>query len=301
MVEYKKRVLLALDGSNQAFEAVSYVSQLFPPNRIEVVLFHVMRKIPEGLRDIEKNFGFKHRVTSLVGWAMQQEKEIREFMEKGRQLLLNRGVPGNAVSIKIQERQEGIARDIIQETQRNYDSVVVGRWGLSKLKDLVYGSIAGKLIGHLVHVPLLVVGGSPQTGKILIAADASEEALRAVDYIGAMMSGTDSEVTLFHVVRAIDYVVEEAWESPQKASEVLLNVAARRLEKTGLSGDRISSKIAIGMTSRAKAIVEEARKGGYGTIVVGRRGHSQVEEFFMGRVSKKALQLAKWTAVWVVS
>lgn len=301
MVEYRKRVLLALDGSGQAFEAVRYVSQLLPPNRIEVVLFHVMSKIPEGLRDIEKNFGFKHRVASLVGWTMQQEKEIREFMEKGRQLLLNRGVPDNAVSINIQERQEGTARDIVQEAQSNYDSIVVGRWGLSKLKDLVCGSIAGKLIGNLVHVPLLVVGGSPQTGKILLAADASEEALRAVDYIGAMMSGTDSEVTLFHVVRAIDYVIEEAWESPKKAAEVLLDVAVRRLEKTGVSGDRISSKIATGMASRAKAIVEEAKKGGYGTIVVGRRGHSQMEEFFMGRVSNKVVQLGKKMAVWVVA
>ncbi|MHC4842819.1 MAG: hypothetical protein ACYTEE_03370 [Planctomycetota bacterium] len=34
---------------------------------------------------------------------------------------------------------------------------------------------------------------------------------------------------------------------------------------------------------------------------MGRRGLSRVEDFFMGRVSKKVLQLAKWTAVWVVS
>ena len=75
----------------------------------------------------------------------------------------------------------------------------------------------------------------------------------------------------------------------------------RRLKKAGLSDDQISSKIATGMTSRAKAIVEEAKKGGYGTIVVGRRGHSRVEEFFMGRVSNKVLQLAKKMAFWVVA
>jgi hypothetical protein len=36
-------------------------------------------------------------------------------------------------------------------------------------------------------------------------------------------------------------------------------------------------------------------------IVVGRRGLSRVEEFFMGRVSDKVLQLAKEMAVWVVT
>ena len=121
-----------------------------------------------------------------------------------------------------------------------------------------------------------------------------------MDYMGAMMVGSDSEITLFHVVKAIDYVIEEAWENPQKAAEVLLNVAVRRLEKTGVSSDRISTKIVTGMTSRAKAIIEEAKKGGYGTIVVGRRGHSRVEQFFMGRVSNKVVQLGKKMAVWVV-
>ena len=42
------------------------------------------------------------------------------------------------------------------------------------------------------------------------------------------------------------------------------------------------------------------REGGYGTIVVGRRGLSKVYEFFMGRVSDKVLHLAKDMAVWIV-
>jgi hypothetical protein len=46
--------------------------------------------------------------------------------------------------------------------------------------------------------------------------------------------------------------------------------------------------------------MEEATKGGYGTIVVGRRGVSKVYEFLMGRVSNKVIQMAKDQAVWVV-
>jgi nucleotide-binding universal stress UspA family protein len=80
-----------------------------------------------------------------------------------------------------------------------------------------------------------------------------------------------------------------------------LEEAIGRLQSAGLNRDRISSKIRSGVASRAEAIVEEARKSGCGTIIVGRRGMSRVREFFMGRVSKKVLQLAKWNAVWVVS
>ena len=304
MGRYKKKILLAVDGSDQAFEAVRYVTQLFPPNRIEVVLYHVMSKIPESFWDIKKNPAFRHQLAPVAAWATQQQTAIQEFMERSQQLFLDQGVPEEAVSVKIQERQTGIARDIAREALDNYDAVVVGRWGVSKLKDLVWGSIAGKLVGHLVHVSLWVVGGTPQAGKVLLAMDASEEAMRTVDYVGAMLAGTDGEVTLFHVMRGLDFVLPETGEILQDiegAAEAFLEQAVGRLEKAGLRPDQISTKTVSGVASRAKAIVEEAKNGGYGTIVVGRRGLSRVAEFFMGRVSNKVMQLAREMAVLVVS
>ena len=304
MGKYKQRILLAVDGSDQAFEAVRYVSQLFPPNRLEVVLFHVTSKIPESFWDIEKNPTFRHQLAPVAAWAVQQQTAIQEFMEKSRQLFVEQGVPEEAVSIKSQERQVGIARDIVREAQKDYDSVVVGRWGVSKLKDLVWGSIANKLVGHLTHIPLCVVGGAPEAGKILVALDTSEEGMGTVDYLGTMVDGTDWGITLFHVIRGLDFVLPETGEILQDiegAVKALLEQAVGRLEKAGLRPDQISTKTASGVASRAKAIVEEAKNGGYGTIVVGRRGLSRVEEFFMGSVSSKVMQLAQEMAVWVVS
>jgi nucleotide-binding universal stress UspA family protein len=320
MGKYRRKILLAVDGSDQSFEAVRYVSQLFSPNQMEVVLFHVMSKIPETFWDIEKNPAFRHQLAPVAAWATQQQTAIQEFMERSKELLVDQGVSEKSVSIRMQEREAGIARDIIREAQENYDAVVVGRWGVSKLKDLVWGSIAGKLVGHLVHVPLWVVGGTPQAGKVLLAMDASEEAMRTVDYVGAMLAGTDGEVTLFHVMRGFEFlsagyegsfvttgeiVGEEGIKGEfQRAEETMkgyFEEAIHRFEKAGLSPDCVSTKIVTGSASRAKAIVEEAKDGGYGTIVVGRRGLSRVEEFFMGRVSNKVVQLAKEMAVWVVS
>ena len=304
MGKHRGRILLAVDGSDQAFETVRYVSQLFPPKRMETVLFHVATKVPEGFWDVEKNPAFKHKLSSVAAWATREQTVVQEFMQRARQLFLDRGVPEDKVSVKMEERKKGIARDIITESQRGYDAVVVGRLGKSHLKDLVWGSVANKLIGRLTHVPVCVVGGSPQDGKILVAMDTSEEATKVLDFAGNMMDITDCEVTLFHVIRGLESWTEDASEELQnaeKAATTLLEEASGRLERAGLNRDRITTKIHSGAASRAEAIVEEARKGGYGTIVVGRRGLSRVEEFFMGRVSKKVLQLAKWTAVWVVS
>ncbi len=304
MGKYKRRILLAVDGSDQAFEAVRYTSQLFPPNRLEVVLFHVTSKIPESFWDIEKNPTFRHQLAPVAAWATQQQATIQEFMDKSRQLFVEQGFPEEAVSIKSQERQVGIARDIAREAQKDYDLVVVGRWGVSKLKDLVWGSIANKLVGHLIHIPLCVVGGAPEAGKILVALDTSEEAMATVDYVGTMVDATDWGITLFHVIRGLDFMLPEIGEILQDiegAVEAFLEQAVGRLEKAGLRPDQISTKTVSGVASRAKAIVEEAKDSGCGTIVVGRRGLSRVEEFFMGRVSKKVMQLAQEMAVWVVS
>lgn len=298
MAKSKRKFLLAVDGSNQAFEAVRYASRLFPPERMEVVLFHVLTKFPESFWDIEKAPEYGHEGADIHIWEAQQNKEIRTFMKKARQLFLDQNVPKNAVHINIQERKTGIARDILHESQNNYDGVVVGRWGTSMLKDFLWGSIASKLIGRLTHTPVCVVGGTPQIGKILVAIDTSERAKRVIDYVCTMVDSSHWEVTLFHVIRDID---RKKLHKTEKIMSSIFKEAFTHLEKAGFNHHKINTKIVTKAPSRASAIVVEALNGGYGTIVVGRRGLSNVEEFYMGRVSNKIIQMAREMAVWIVT
>ena len=46
------------------------------------------------------------------------------------------------------------------------------------------------------------------------------------------------------------------------------------------------------------AIMDEVKKGDYGTVVLGRRGESR--SFFLGHVSDKVMGKAKDIAVWIV-
>jgi len=298
MIKNRRKFLLAVDSSDQAFEAVKYVSRLFLPNRMEVILFHVMTKVPENFWDIEKEPVYRHKVADISAWGLQQKKERQEFMERACQLFLDRNIPEDAVSIKILERKVGIARDIVNESRNDYYGVVVGRWGKSLLKDYLWGSIASKLLGRLTHVPLCVVGGAPQIGKILVAIDASKGALRAVDYVGTMADSTNWKVTLFHAVRDLD---GEKLHKAEKSMESVFEEAHLYLEKAGFNRNQITTKLVAGVKSRALAISMEALNGAYGTIVVGRRGLSNVEEFNIGRVSNKVIQMAREIAVWVVA
>ena len=78
MAEHRTRILLAMDGSDQAFEAARYASQLFAPNRIDVVLFHVTTKIPESFWDIEEDPELMLKDDAPGAAEHQQEKEILE-------------------------------------------------------------------------------------------------------------------------------------------------------------------------------------------------------------------------------
>ena len=72
------------------------------------------------------------------------------------------------------------------------------------------------------------------------------------------------------------------------------------LERAGVASERIGTRCRVASISRAGEILAEAREGGYGTIIMGRRGISKVRELVMGRVTSKVLSGAEDLALWIV-
>lgn len=291
-------LLLAVDVSDHALEAVRYVSKTGPFQDKEVVVFTVHGKIPEYYWDLEKDPPLGWRIKNVRAWEREYEKRTHEYMDRARKILWRAGFPKDAVKIKIHKREKGLARDIIKEAQSGYSCVVVGRKGMSEVKGLVLGSVTAKLLEKITFIPLIVVGRTPHPGTVLLAMDGSEGAMRAVDFVGKMLGGFDFEVGLIHVIRGDKKAYIQEIE---KQMSRVFNEASGRLLNSGFELNQISTKMITGVHSRAETIVEEAGKGGYGTIVVGRRGLSKVKEFLIGGVSNKVIQLAKKQAVWVVS
>jgi len=306
------KVLVSIDGSDQSLAAVRYIGGVLKPEKTKIVLFHVDPAVPESFWDLEKSPEFRSRLAPVRAWAAQQKKSIEDTMTKAAKTLFNSGFPSDAVSVKIQTRKTGIARDILHEAATGkYKMVVIGRTGISKFKDLVLGSVANKLIGNLIDVPLVVVGGKPNPNKFIIAFDSSKASMRSVSSVGAMLNNVESEIMICHVIRSIGIekltlsevpFPEFDWtETCVKKIEPAIEEAKRKLVSAGLDSANIYGKILTDKPSRAGGIIAEAKAGGFGTIVVGRRGLSAVEEFFIGRVSRKVLHMAKKMAVWVVN
>ncbi|HOV86910.1 MAG TPA: universal stress protein [Syntrophobacteraceae bacterium] len=308
----KMKVLLLVDGSYQAYEAVNYAGSVLPASRCEVTLFHVMSKVPDAFWDLENDPVWHQKILTVRGWEKQQEHKIYDFMERSRQLLRKMGFGDDAVRVEIRERKEGIARDIVHEAGRGYDAVMMGRKGHGSLDESVLGSVASKLMGKLGERAVWVIGGKPGTEKILIAMDPSEGAMRALEHAVRTLNGSAREICLVHVVRGVagsDKGLEEFFpeeyrrgllEEAKEAVRGTFEKARERLVASGIPDPQISTRVITGVTSRAGAVMNLAREGDFGTIVVGRRGISKVEAFDMGRVSNKLIQMAKDRALCVV-
>jgi nucleotide-binding universal stress UspA family protein len=292
-----EKILLALDGSDGAFETVRYISMIPSFHSTELVLFSVFDKIPENYWDLESQANVARRIRDIHAREIEKEAALDKYMEQARDRLLKAGFLQNQITVKIRQRKKGIARDIIAEAKKGYDAVAIGRRGFSKMKYLVLGSVATKVLEKLSFIPLFVVGRCQKPEKVLLAVDGSTNSMRTVHYVASALSDCNCEVMLLHVVRSEEKnVVDEA----KRRIRPFLDTAKGHLRNCGFAPGLVKSKIVTGVLSRAGAVLDEAKQGGFSTIVIGRRGMSNVRDFFMGRVSNKVVQLAKGTAVWVI-
>ncbi len=145
--------------------------------------------------------------------------------------------------------------------------------------------------------------------RLLIAADASENAKRAASYVGEIIGPRQGfNVTILYVIRYPErdlFPDDASWqikrdEEDQRADNVLADLK-EVLKSRGIPSSSIDTEArrATGF-SIAQTILEYQKKNDFGTIVVGRRGVSKAEEFLFGSVSNKIVHYAKDCAVWVV-
>ncbi len=145
--------------------------------------------------------------------------------------------------------------------------------------------------------------------NILVAVDASENAARAIRYVGEITTGNPAfKVTVLNVVRHPSrdhYPSDEEWKRgckdiEQKGKQVL-EEGGQILLSSGMDKDNIkTSMVWASGPSIASEIMKVQQQGGFGTVAVGRRGVSKAEEFLFGSVSSKVVHYARNCTVWVV-
>ncbi len=307
----KNKILVAVDGSECCMETIKHITKRDPFQKKQLVLYHVFIDLPDFYWDIEMEPKSRGAVAYVRSWEADQKRKVEQFMEKARQTLIDAGFTKEAVTIKIKPSEKGIAGDIIEEAKDGYLAVILSRRCEKGLPDPFIGSNASKVIQGLHFVPVFIAGRRMPGKNILVALDRSEGAVRAVKFVGELMGGYDFGVMLLHVLRdgrGIKSILSQDKPFPEEEVQIaeqqmqdVFEEAKRRLFDYGFKPDQIKTKVISGVSSVSRAIVQEAEKGGYSPIVIGRRGLSKFQEFFMGSVSNQVIQLGIEQAVWMVT
>ena len=144
--------------------------------------------------------------------------------------------------------------------------------------------------------------------KILVAVNDSDDALRAIQYVGQIAKVTDTTALHLYVFPdpPPDYyskggTLEAYKEIMQDQASRALQLATKNLFKIGVNEDQITTSIQLadGKTI-SQAILAALKEHQCNTLVVGKRGISKNEEFLFGSISNTLARKTKGFATWII-
>ena len=305
-------VLVPLDGSDRSMRTVDYLSQVLSPANVGIELFHVLPEAPDSFFDSGEIGEATAYETEMGQWKSRHRLHMDQCMDKARKIFLEAGFPSGNLGVSIQACKVGIARDIIARAGIGCAAVAIARNSKGNLPEFMMGSVAAKLAEVIVTMPLLIVGGMPEPRKFLVGVDRSAFVRKGLSLLIPLLSRELDTIWLCHIVRPMSGP-PPSWQSSFSRSNETdwmqanerrilpsLANAEQRLARAGFEPGTLRTVVVKDKISRAEGIYAQALAFGAGTIVVGRRGTTLVEDFTMGRVSRKVLHMAYDRAVWIV-
>jgi len=272
------KVLLAVDKSLHAEQAVRTLCQCFTGAEVEVL--HVL--------DLEAN-PHPHLSAALIDWY---HKKIRSLLEAEAnqllpkfQALLSTSCRNVCVTIR-----EGQTAEVILQTAASSrsDLIVLGSRGLSETQSLLLGDASYRVAQEAVCPVLIVKRELPAIRKILLAADRSAGAERAVQFLAEWSLLPPCTIVALTVCPSslfAELLPETVRHHGQASASEYLRTVQERLSPRGFLVER-----RIVEDDPAAAILANAERGEIDLIVMGSRGvHGLVKQWLLGSVSRKVL------------
>ena len=312
MENLTKSIIIPLDGSKNSLRSLEYLDLIYGPgHNLEVTLIHILPSLPPILTD-EKSID--KQIRDRLKSVKKKNKEMAEqILSEAKNILLSKGFNEEKIKTCCQKRGITVTQDICNwASMKQVDTILLTKRGSTEIKSLFMGKVSTRLVEYRRNDPVWILEGLVDSKNVLVCVDNSENALRAVDHVGFMLSGTDCRITIFHTMRHLSrFVPMQVLEETEDLEKFWKNKAGREIApyikkageillKAGLSEEQITTKVTESSRSAADDILKEARDNDYGTIVMGRRGLSAVKEFFMGSVTTSVLNRSTSLAIWIV-
>ena len=153
-----KKVLVAIDDSENAVRAVEFIAHSFSTDN-QITLFNV---IPDTAALCEMNSPeltpyFKSQQSSFCLLEEKKKELVNQAVQKAKNILMDAGFDERNITVKSELKKSGVARDIVKEAESDYDVIVLGRRGVSGIKDFILGSVSQKVFNLAKDISVLVV------------------------------------------------------------------------------------------------------------------------------------------------
>ena len=153
-----KKILVAIDDSENAMRAVEFIANLFATDS-KITLFNVIQDTAAlcEMNSPELTPYFKSQQSSFCLLEEKKQELVNQAVQKAKEILMDAGFEEKNITVKSVIKKRGIARDIIKEAQAGYNAIVLGRRGLSGIKDFILGSVSQKVSNSAKDISVLVV------------------------------------------------------------------------------------------------------------------------------------------------
>lgn len=292
------KILVAVDRSEHAEEAIRFVKSVDWPKKSEMYLIHVIEMkhasplIPsDGPSSWDRVISTARGklFTEAKGFLEHTKKEVLEVRPVTIKSLVLEGLPGAEILQAVKDYQ--------------IDLVILGTRGLSNVKRFLLGSTSDWVMRDapcsvlLVRKKLSKVTMGKSAANILLATDGSSVALSTVDMLGLLAGKTPPKVTVAHVVgkpaylegwywgkgkAAFKQLAEQLLEKAQKEGASHLEEMSQRVKDLGMEVDTVLTK-----GDPAEEIVKIAERLKAKLIMVGSKGFLGGKPVPLGGVVRK--------------
>ncbi|MGD9851585.1 MAG: universal stress protein [Nitrospirales bacterium] len=292
------KILVAIDSSPHAREAIRFVKSVVWPKNTEIYLMHVIElKHAAPFSPLDGPSSWDRVISQARGKLLA---EARHFLDQTKQDMHEQ----HSLTIK-SVVEEGLPGEEILTAAQNYqvDLVILGTRGLSKIKRFLLGSTSEWVMRDapcsvlLVREKLSRVTMGKTASHILLATDGSSGACDTVGMLSLLTCKTPPKVTVAHVVARPAYLEGWYWgkgkaEFKQLAEELMakaqedgaqhLEEISRRVKDLNMKVDSILRK-----GDPAEEILKLAEKTKAKLIMVGSKGIKDGKPIPLGGIVKK--------------
>jgi len=147
----ERHIMIAVDESDNAKRAVLFVGDFFGcyPS-IRVTLLNII---------LEPASGFFEKDDDLDAWKKEKLEQAEQVLADYRRLLIDSGFPEDMVEARVEVMQGTSVADCIIEEQEQMKccSVVIGRRGISKKEEFIFGSTSNKILHNAKNCAVMVI------------------------------------------------------------------------------------------------------------------------------------------------